>query len=429
MRLPTLLLLVLLGLFTIPSCDDSTGGTNTGSDTASDLTKCDGNGSADVFVDQTAADADLLSEDTTAPDTSEDLGDIGVDSAADTSPADVAQDTAEDTDTSTPDCQPRNPFTVSGATTDWRHWSTSLVTLEGASNHRGQDVVVAAGQPQRLIGKFAYGLLDDDLKDEDVELFYQVDPPCGAWVSMGIMATTNDGDKGTLWGVADDGGRIYFELPSQHVRPIGRTPIRMVVQGDHTVAAFTLIVVEPGTQAVVFDIDGTLTTGDSELILDLATSIYNGSHVPEMYPGGPEVVWSWSDKGYLPIYLTGRPDMLRERSQQWLVDMGFPAGAVHLTDTNGQALPTSGGVATYKREFIQKVQTEAQAEFYAAYGNASTDIEGFEGAGIDKARTFIIGANGGDSGTVAVTSYPEHLPTAQAMPAATTPAPPESGWW
>jgi len=424
MRHLILLLAASFVLVVTAACNDSSGsGNGTGSDTSGDLNSGDGTTLTDTSADTSAVEVIDSTDDLTTADAS-------ADTSVDTSSFDVAQD-LEETDTSTvAECQPRNPFVATGATTAWRHWDTEwIVTLQGDGNHRGQDVVVAAGQPQRLIGKFAYGLLDDDLEDEDVELFYQVDPPCGDWVSMGIHATTTDGQMGTVWGIADDGGRIFFELPAQHVRPVGRTPIRMLVQGDHSVAAFTLIVVEPGTQAVVCDIDGTLTTGDSELILDFAASIYNGSHVPEMYPGAPDVVWSWSDKGYLPIYVTGRPDMLRERSQQWLVDMGFPAGAVHLTDTNAQALPTSGGVATYKREFIQKVQTEAQATFYAAYGNATTDIEAYEGASIDKARTFIIGTNGGTSGTVAINSYPEHLPTAQAMPMATTPAPPEYGWW
>ncbi|MCB9731740.1 MAG: hypothetical protein H6745_03785 [Deltaproteobacteria bacterium] len=420
-------------------CGDETLGT-VGGDAADAIPVDTGGG------DDTGAGADTVAPDTVVADTviadtivADTADTVAPEDTADTAVADTetGEDTASvdvsDATTATDPCagQADLPFAPTGATTPWRHSvATPLVLIQGAANHRGQDVVVAAGQPQRLVGKFAYGALDSDLHDEDVEIWVQREPRCGAWEHLGDYTTTENDELGTVWGVEDDGGRVFFEVPASAALGVGRHPVRMLVKGDHTMAAFELIVVEPGTDAVVFDIDGTLTTGDSELLLELAADLFSGSYVPAVQPGGVDVVRAWADKGYLVVYLTGRPDFLNGITRGWLVDQGFPAGAVHLTDTNGQALPFDSGVGDYKAEFLDKEQgAEGGLVFAAAYGNATTDIYGYDEAGVDKARTFIIGDNAGADGTVAVDSYATHLPTAQAMPAATTPAPPSHGWW
>nr|MBA2320394.1 hypothetical protein [Deltaproteobacteria bacterium] len=56
------------------------------------------------------------------------------------------------------------------------------------------------------------------------------------------------------------------------------------------------------TSAVLFDIDGTLTTGDGELIEDLL-----GDGAPHMRPGASAVAQRWANLGYLVVYITGRP--------------------------------------------------------------------------------------------------------------------------
>jgi hypothetical protein len=290
----------------------------------------------------------------------------------------------------------------------FKHKRSKLVTAMGDASHRGQDVLVVVGQPQRLVAKFAYGQLDKDLKDEAVDIYVQRAVPCGEWSLLGQAWTTKDGDKGTVDGVEDDGGRVFFDITEERRLPLGRYPIRMRVRGDGTVAAFELVVVPPKTMVVVFDIDGTLTTRDKEITKEYLAELVNIDYDPVMYEGAVEVVKAWAEKGYTIAYVTGRPDWLRELSEKWLRAKGFPPGVLHLADTMHQVLPTSGGVAKYKSDYLKSLQ--ARGLFVAAaYGNATTDIEAFAAAAIDKSRTYIIGPHGGKEGTVAVGGYREHV--------------------
>lgn len=327
-------------------------------------------------------------------------------------------------------CSEPTPFAPGGQPSDWRHTSTKLFTVNvGSANHRGQDVIAEKGSQPVLIGKFAYGIIDKDLTDEDVEIYLQSAPPCGDWQLLATVATSEDGQYGTTYGIEDDGGRIFYTLPDSLNLAAGRYGVRMRVKGDHSAAAFTLFVLETGAQVVVTDIDGTLTTGDFELISQLFTEIFSGSYTPKAYAGGKEMLEAWAAKGYLPVYLTGRPDTLKPMTRQWLVDQGYPPGALHLTDTNAQAVPNSSGVGQYKADYLNSLKSVAKVELYAGYGNATTDIEGFASAAIPKTRTFIIGSNAGKSNTVAITDYPSHLPAVKAMPAATIAAPPPTFGW
>jgi hypothetical protein len=327
-------------------------------------------------------------------------------------------------------CSEPTPFAPGGQPSDWRHTSTKLFTVTaGSANHRGQDVIAEEGSQPVLIGKFAYGLVDKDLKDEDVEIYIQPSPPCGEWQLLGTAATSEDGQYGTTYGIEDDGGRIFYTLPKSLALGVGRYGIRMRAKGDHSIAAFTLFIVKTGTHVVVSDIDGTLTTGDFELITQLFSEIFNGTYAPKAYAGGKEMLEAWVAKGYLPVYLTARPDSLKPMTRQWLVDQGYPPGALHLTDSNSQAVPGSSGVGKYKSDYLMGLKTISKVELYAAYGNASTDIEAFEFALISKTRTFIIGSNAGNANTTPITDYPSHLPTVKAMPAASIPAPSATFGW
>lgn len=312
----------------------------------------------------------------------------------------------------------------------WKHTSTKLlVVTQGPANHRAQDVIAVTGADQLLIGKFAYGPFDKDLKGEDVQIYMQKSPPCGPWILLGSAVTSQDGQYGSKYGMLDDGGRIFFTVPAAHRRPVGRYPVRLLARGDNSIASHTLYVVAPSTDTVVFDIDGTLTTDDFQLVSQLFAKLQNGTYVPKPYAKAADVPAAWAGKGYLVIYLTGRPDSLRGITRPWLRQQKMPPGPLHLTDTLSQALSTSSGVAKYKADFLKKTVKVASVALKAAYGNATTDIEAYESASVSKARTYIIGEHRGKKGTVAVTSYPLHLPVVKAMPAASVKAPPATFGW
>lgn len=334
-------------------------------------------------------------------------------------PNDPGKDVPAPTDPGAP-CD--NPFVPTGATVKWEHLSTStFVITQGAANHRGQDVVVNPGQDAVLIGKFAYGAFDKDLKDELVETWFQRNPPCGGWEKLGSDATSEEGEFGTQLGVEDDGGMVFRTLPAAQVPGPGVYPVVMLVKGDHSTARFDLYVWKPGRKVVVTDIDGTMTTGDSEVFSEYFSKLFEGSYVPKMYDDADTVMRLYADKGYDIVYMTGRPNWLKGITSDWLVAKGFPRGPVHVTNESSEVLPTKAGVQAYKTAFLAFLAGGRGADLRYAYGNATTDIGAYAAAKIGKERTFIIGKNAGADGTQAIQSYTAHLPVAGAMPAAQQP--------
>ncbi len=359
-----------------------------------------------------------------------DAGDVGpVDAqddavAADGITADAAEDTLWDdpgtiddalievTDTTTEDLLadllgevPCDPSVIPEAPIEvWQRLDSYGVVLLGAANHRGQDVVTNPGKPQVLIGKFAYGATDKDLKGEWVDVFVQASF-CGPWKKLGSALTSDEGEHGDTYGVPDDGGMVFFEVPAADRLGRGVWPVAMRVRGDHSMARVNLYVVSPGTTAVVFDIDGTLTVSDAEIWSQVADPDY----VPVMFAEADRLTRTWASKEYLLFYLTGRPNLLMNITRDWLTGQGFAPGVVHVTDTDGQIYPTNNGVGRFKAEFLTRMQG-LDITFFGAHGNAKTDIFAYQSAGIPNARIFIIGPNGGKEGTVAVTSYPSLIP-------------------
>jgi len=326
-----------------------------------------------------------------------------------------------------PKCPP-SPVTSRTSAGEWRHKRSRLfVVTQGSPHHRGQDVVVAAGDTQILIGKFAYGGGDKDLKDEEVEIYVRRALPCGEWELLGTASTSKDGQYGDRFGVKDDGGRVFFTIPPDRELPVGRFPVRMVVKGDLSQTGFHLFVIERATQAVIFDIDGTLTTGDKEVTREVLSRLADRKYVPEMRAEAVEVVRTLARKGYLPVYLTGRPDNLRDISRRWLVDKGFPPGVIHCTDQLRQAVPSSSGVGKFKTDFLRRL-LDGGLHIVAGFGNAVTDIEAYGNVGLPKARTFIIGPHAGKQDTTALKTYTDFLVEARLFPDATTPFPQVTDW-
>jgi phosphatidate phosphatase PAH1 len=273
----------------------------------------------------------------------------------------------------------------------WRH--TGLGTLmsgQESASHTADDVIIAAGTPAVLRGKFAYGTVRKDLEKEIV---------ITAMAQRSGCATTTIGES-----ITDKDGRVEITTPAI---AMGMYPYFMMVPGDGSSADGMIWAVPPKTKAVLFDIDGTLTTSDGELFEDLL----GGS--AEMFPDANVVAKRWADAGYIIVYATGRPNLLRNRTRGWLEKHDFPKGALFTVDGWKQAMPTQSGVGAFKESLVQHLLS-AGLVFERAYGNASTDACAYMRGGIDPSRVFmtnnLVRTCDGKS-TLPLASYTAHLST------------------
>jgi phosphatidate phosphatase PAH1 len=261
--------------------------------------------------------------------------------------------------------------------------------------HFMQDRIALPGARVDVVGKFSYGDFGKDLEDEPVRLYLG---SCDAWSEVASARTDDDGRA-----------HAWLEVP----RESGLFGLRFSVDGDASSAGAKLVVAPSGTKVVVFDIDGTLTVHDREInrevVDDYYEDLYEGDYVPQGWPGGPELTRAWADKGYLLLYVTGRPYWLLDKSRAWLDDRGYAPGIVHTTDRHRDVVPSIDGVGEFKRDFFRMVVALGWT-IEVAYGNAATDIWAYDEAGIAKDRTFIIGPHAGAEGTQAIApDYTSHL--------------------
>jgi hypothetical protein len=335
------------------------------------------------------------------------------------------------------------------ARTSWQNPFSRLAVATGEPVHSATDVVVTPGEAFTLEGKLAYGPTSKDLEHEAVTAFLEADPAGCGWLQLSTVLTDSD-------------GRAEVEVPADTLSAPGMYTFRFVVHGDQSEASARVWVVAPGTRAVVFDLDGTLTERDlelvgdvvvftvgssSELLFELAGSPLSRSQwlfglervvdEPQAHAGAFDVAHHWAAQGYLPIYLSGRPYLFDAITRRWL-DAHLPAGPLFLTRSVEESMPSR--VTAYKRDALthligalgleraaaRRAVSEGGAqgprsrgpvrvlELEAAYGNAPTDVCAYAEAGLDPAATFIIGAHGGEAcpgyaATQPVGSYPEHL--------------------
>jgi hypothetical protein len=168
-------------------------------------------------------------------------------------------------------------------------------------------------------------------------------------------------------------------------------------------------------EAVVFDIDETLTISDAEWEMQKA----DGTYDPRAREAATELVVAYAERGYHIVYLTARSktwvlggtgETSPEATHRWLVEHAFPIDDDHTRLIMADKVLSGSAARTYKAEALADMQTEG-LEFTAAYGNAVTDIAAFGDAQIAKEFTFIIGEHAGEDGTVAIAgeSWKPHL--------------------
>lgn len=177
--------------------------------------------------------------------------------------------------------------------------------------------------------------------------------------------------------------------------------------------------------AIVTDIDATLTTSDTEFILQIA----DGNYDPAEREGAHELITAYADLGYRIMYLTARSEDIvllgtgetaREATERWIMEHGFPNDPETTMVVLAPMFVIDDAAAEFKAGALMEQQA-AGWRFDYAYGNAVSDIDAYAAAGIDPLATFIITENGGMGGTVAVAGEgwvehtAAHIPTVPAV--------------
>ncbi|XP_068166307.1 membrane-associated phosphatidylinositol transfer protein 2-like isoform X1 [Antennarius striatus] len=251
-------------------------------------------------------------------------------------------------------------FTPSKPREKWLRKRTHVKIRNVTANHRVNDAVFTEDSQQVVTGRFMYGPLDMvTLAAEKVDLYIMTQPPSGEWVYFNTEVTNSS-------------GRVSFVIPEDKRLGNGIYPVKMVVRGDHTFADSYLTVIPRGTEFVVFSIDGSFAASVSIMGSD-----------PKVRAGAVDVVRHWQDLGYLIIYVTGRPDMQKQRVVAWLSQHNFPHGIVSFCDG------LVHDPLRHKANFL-KALTEAHMKIFAGYGSTK-DISVYTSIGLTPAQIFIVG--------------------------------------
>nr|XP_029136390.1 membrane-associated phosphatidylinositol transfer protein 2-like isoform X6 [Labrus bergylta] len=251
-------------------------------------------------------------------------------------------------------------FTPSKPREKWLRKRTHVKIRNVTANHRVNDAVFTEGSQQVVTGRFMYGPLDMvTLAGEKVDLHIMTQPPSGEWVCFNTEVTNSS-------------GRVSFVIPDDKRLGIGVYPVKMVVRGDHTFADSYLTVIPRCTEFVVFSIDGSFAASVSIMGSD-----------PKVRAGAVDVVRHWQDLGYLIIYVTGRPDMQKQRVVAWLSQHNFPHGIVSFCEG------LVHDPLRHKANFLKSL-TENHLKIFAGYGSTK-DISVYTAIGLPASQIYIVG--------------------------------------
>ncbi|XP_045078482.1 membrane-associated phosphatidylinositol transfer protein 2 isoform X2 [Coregonus clupeaformis] len=243
----------------------------------------------------------------------------------------------------------------------WLRKRTHVKIRNVTANHRVNDAVFTEDGTQLVMGRFMYGPLDMvTLTGEKIDIHIMTQPPSGEWVYFDTELTNSS-------------GRISYVIPESKRLGIGVYPVKLVVRGDHTSADSYLTVLPRGTEFVVFSIDGSFAASVSIMGSD-----------PKVRAGAVDVVRHWQDMGYLIVYVTGRPDMQKQRVVAWLSQHNFPHGIVSFCDG------LVHDPLRHKANFLKALICEAHMKIFAAYGSTK-DISVYSSIGLPPSHIYIVG--------------------------------------
>ncbi|XP_031429067.1 membrane-associated phosphatidylinositol transfer protein 3 isoform X1 [Clupea harengus] len=253
-------------------------------------------------------------------------------------------------------------FSPSSPREKWLRRRTHVKLRQNVTaNHRVNDVIATEDGQQTLVGRFMYGPLDMvTLTGEKVDVFLMTQPQSGRWVHFDTEVTNSS-------------GRIAYTVPKHKRLAVGVYPIKMVVKGDQTSAEAFLTVLPRGMECVVFSIDGSFAASVSIMGSD-----------PKVRPGAVDVVRHWQDLGFLIIYITGRPDMQKQRVVSWLSQHNFPQGMIFFSE---------GLVHDPLRQkalFLRNLMQECHIKINSAYGSMK-DISVYNMLGLVPSQIYIVG--------------------------------------
>uniref|UniRef100_A0A3P8VYT9 Phosphatidylinositol transfer protein, membrane-associated 2 n=1 Tax=Cynoglossus semilaevis TaxID=244447 RepID=A0A3P8VYT9_CYNSE len=252
-------------------------------------------------------------------------------------------------------------FTPSKPREKWLRKRTHVKIRNVTANHRVNDAVFTEDGVQQVTGRFMYGPLDMvTLTGEKVDIHIMTQPPSGEWVYFDTELTNSS-------------GRVSYVIPESKRLSMGVYPVKMVVRGDHTCADSYLTILPWGAEFVVFSIDGSFAASVSIMGSD-----------PKVRAGAVDVVRYWQDLGYLIVYVTGRPDMQKQRVVAWLSQHNFPHGIVSFCDG------LVHDPLRHKANFLKYLINEAHMKIFAAYGS-SKDISVYSSIGLSPFHIYIVG--------------------------------------
>ncbi|XP_054568564.1 membrane-associated phosphatidylinositol transfer protein 2 isoform X1 [Eptesicus fuscus] len=252
-------------------------------------------------------------------------------------------------------------FTPSKPREKWQRKRTHVKLRNVTANHRINDAVANEDGPQVLTGRFMYGPLDMvTLTGEKVDVHIMTQPPSGEWLYLDTLVTNSS-------------GRVSYTIPETHRLGVGVYPVKMVVRGDHTFADSYITVLPRGTEFVVFSIDGSFAASVSIMGSD-----------PKVRAGAVDVVRHWQDLGYLIIYVTGRPDMQKQRVVAWLAQHNFPHGVVSFCDG------LVHDPLRHKANFLKLLISELHLRAHAAYGSTK-DVVVYSSISLSPMQIYIVG--------------------------------------
>ena len=233
------------------------------------------------------------------------------------------------------------------------------------------------------------GLDTTGLPGEFVSLWL---PQAGGWTQAGRMLTAAD-------------GTYAITLPAALAFGTGLHAAYAFLESEPSCTIHFGLVKPAKTQFIVTDIDGTLTTADTELTLQLIDL----THDPAQKTGAAAMVQAWAAKGYAVVYLSARGHRMRAETRPWLDKHGYPTGLLLTADD----LVFGETARKHKRIWVDRLHNVLGWQAAAAYGNADSDFHAYADAGLDKSRTFIIGPLAGSEGTVAIPNddYTAHTAT------------------